>query len=526
MGCDSTNTLPPGWAKCSIGDVSLPISKIDPKDNPDREIKYIDISSIDNIRHVIGSVKQYRLTDAPSRARQIVHAGDVLLATVRPYLRNIAGVPIDYDEQIASTGFSVLRPAKGISPDFLFYKAISNDFVNALSEAQYGVSYPAVKDDQIRDQPLWLPPTDEQLRVVAKIEELFSELDKGAESLRQARRQLTLYRQSVLKHAFEGKLTAQWRAENKEKLETPDQLLARIKREQKARHEKQLKEWKAAVEVWNADSRLGKKPPRPKKATHPIPVAVEDLLALDKLPEGWYWSAFSAIAASIQIGPFGSLLHKKDYLVGGTPLVNPSHIRCQRIEPDRALTVSPDKLNQLRKYVMQENDIVIGRRGEMGRCTVVTVAEAGWLCGTGSLFVRLLPSMNPYFYSWVMSSKRVKDFLAASSIGTTMQNLNEGILHRVPVPVCSRHEQDEALREIDRQYSTLDQIEAGIDSWIAKSITLRQSILKKAFSGQLVPQDPDDEPASVILDRIKAQRKQRVESTMVRRRTKKKRDLA
>ena len=180
MGCDSTNTLPPGWAKCSIGDVSLPISKIDPKDNPDREIKYIDISSIDNIRHVIGSVKQYRLTDAPSRARQIVHAGDVLLATVRPYLRNIAGVPIDYDEQIASTGFSVLRPAKGISPDFLFYKAISNDFVNALSEAQYGVSYPAVKDDQIRDQPLWLPPTDEQLRVVAKIEELFSELDKGA----------------------------------------------------------------------------------------------------------------------------------------------------------------------------------------------------------------------------------------------------------------------------------------------------------------------------------------------------------
>ncbi len=526
MGSDSANTLPLGWARCSIGDVSLPISKIDPKDDPDREIDYIDISSIDNTRNVIGSVKRYRLNDAPSRARQIVHAGDVLFATVRPYLRNIACVSNDYDEQIASTGFSVLRPAVGISPDFLFYKAISKDLVDALSEVQYGVSYPAVKDDQVRDQPLWLPPKDEQLRVVAKIEELFSELDKGVESLKQVRRQLAVYRQSVLKHAFEGKLTAQWRAENKHKLETPEQLLARIKQERKARCEEQLKDWKGAVEAWNEGGRLGKKPSRPKKLTDLLPVAVEDLLALDKLPEGWSWSAFSSIAANIQIGPFGSLLHKKDYLVGGTPLVNPSHIRCHRIEPDRALTVSPDKLRQLRKYVMHRNDIVIGRRGEMGRCAVVTVAESGWLCGTGSLFVRLLPSMNPYFYSWVMSSQRVKDFLAASSIGTTMQNLNEGILHRVPVPVCSRLEQDEVLRQIETQYSMLDRIESGIDSWIAKSITLRQSILKQAFSGQLVPQDPNDEPASVLLDRIKAERKQKAKSGMVRRSTRNKRATA
>ena len=175
---------------------------------------------------------------------------------------------------------------------------------------------------------------------------------------------------------------------------------------------------------------------------------------------------------------------------------------------------------------MQKNDIVVGRRGEMGRCSVVTEAESGWLCGTGSLFVRLLPSMNPYFYSWVMSSQRVKDFLAASSIGTTMQNLNEGILHRVPVPVCSRLEQDEVLRQIETQYSMLDRIESNIDSWIAKSITLRQSILKQAFSGQLVPQDPNDEPASVLLDRIKVERQQKAKSGMVRRRTRKKRATA
>ena len=146
---NAENGLPKGWAECSIGQVTLPVSKIDPKGEPDREIDYIDIASIDNTRQVIGQVKRYQLKDAPSRARQIVRSGDVLFATVRPYLRNIASVPNDYDQQIASTGFSVLRPAEDICPGFLFYKAISRDFVNALTGAQYGVSYPAVKDEQV-----------------------------------------------------------------------------------------------------------------------------------------------------------------------------------------------------------------------------------------------------------------------------------------------------------------------------------------------------------------------------------------
>ena len=95
--------------------------------------------------------------------------------------------------------------------------------------------------------PLPVPPLNEQHRIVAKIEELFSELDKGIESLKAARAKLNIYRQAVLKHAFEGKLTAQWREETKDKLETPEQLLAHIKQEREARYEQQLQEWKAAV---------------------------------------------------------------------------------------------------------------------------------------------------------------------------------------------------------------------------------------------------------------------------------------
>ena len=95
-----------------------------------------------------------------------------------------------------------------------------------------------------------MPPINEQCRIVTKVEELYSELDKGIESLTIAREQLQNYRQAVLKHAFEGKLTEQWREENKDKLETADQFLARIMQEREVRYEKRLEVWKAAVDEW------------------------------------------------------------------------------------------------------------------------------------------------------------------------------------------------------------------------------------------------------------------------------------
>lgn len=366
-----------------------------------------------------------------------------------------------------------------------------------------GSGTPHVDPDLLWNYEFPIPPLNEQRRIVSKIEELFSELDKGVESLEKVREQLKVYRQAVLKHAFEGKFTAQWREENKDKLETPEQLCARIKHEREMQYGQQINDWRDAVRKWEAKGKLGKKPSKPKKLVHLPLLTDEDLLILPKLPTGWSWFTLSAIADNIQIGPFGSLLHKADYIVGGTPLINPTHIRFQRIEPDQTLTVNSNKLGQLQKYALQKKDIVIGRRGEMGRCAVVTEKESGWICGTGSLFIRLLPSMNPNFYSQILSSQRVKDFLAAYSIGTTMQNLNEGILHRIPVPVCSCHEQDEVFEEIERQLSTLDHMEAVIDSEIQKSAILRQTTLKIAFSGQLVVQDSNDEPASKLLDRIR-----------------------
>ena len=528
MCCDSTITLPPGWARCSIGDVSLPISKIDPKDDPDREIHYIDISSIDNIRHVIRSVKQYRLTDAPSRARQIVHAGDVLFATVRPYMRNIACVPSDYDEQIASTGFSVLRPAEGISPDFLFYKAISKDLVDALSEVQYGVSYPAVKDNQVRDQPLWLPPADEQLRIVAKIDELISELDKGIESLKAACRQLAVYRQSVLKHAFEGKLTARWRAENEDKLEMPEQTLARIERERSARYEQQLNEWNAAVKEWEEGGKSGIKPSKPAGFKSQVPIVLSELTELPDIPQLWQYVRLSELAL---IG-LGMSVSKSRKLTNPfqIPYLSVANVQRGELDLSRVKTMEIEH-SQLPRLALRRWDVLFnegGDRDKLGR---------GWVweaqiepCITQNHVFRASPFFESHRHSkWISHWGNTFGQLYFEAQGkqtTNLASINKTVLSRFPIPLPPIAEQEQIIQRLESQMAIVDHLERDVTNSLGQLSALRQSILKKAFSGQLVPQDPNDEPALVLLDRIKAERKQRAMSGMDRRRARKRRAIA
>lgn len=191
----------------------------------------------------------------------------------------------------------------------------------------------------------------------------------------------------------------------------------------------------------------------------------------------------------------------------GIPLINPTHIKNQKIEPNYNLTVNFEKIKELQEFVMNIGDIVIGRRGEMGRCAVVTETENGWLCGTGSLYIRLIDGMNSYFYSWILGSERVKSFLSEFSVGTTMQNLNQKILHSVPVPLCINEEQIEVFSRFSYQYEQVEKKIFDMAASIRSADAQRKNILKDAFSGKLVPQDPNDEPASVLLERIKLQKK-------------------
>jgi len=209
------------------------------------------------------------------------------------------------------------------------------------------------------------------------------------------------------------------------------------------------------------------------------------------------------VCDEIQIGPFGTQLHKHDYISNGIPLVNPNHIQGGKIVPDLDLTVSKTKYKELTNYHLKVGDVIMGRRGEMARCALVNEKENGWLCGTGSLFFRPnLKKVHPEYLYWALSSQNTKTFLEGESKGTTMSNLNLTIVKTIPIILPSLKEQKEIVRKVEELFHFADSIETRYQKAKAWFDKLPQSILAKAFRGELVPQNENDEPASELLKRI------------------------
>ncbi|CAK3967500.1 type I restriction enzyme, S subunit [Vibrio crassostreae] len=191
-------------------------------------------------------------------------------------------------------------------------------------------------------------------------------------------------------------------------------------------------------------------------------------------PKGWETESLDTIA-KVQIGPFGSQLHKEDYIADGIPLINPTHIVKGQIVPDMNLTLTPEKFETLPNYHLETGDIIMGRRGEMGRTALIDEYSQGWFCGTGSLYIRITSQLvQPAFLNSVMSCSSMKTWLEEQSLGATMPNLNKKILHSIQVPIpttavqknyalaldvlCKqRQEQKEHIKELDGLFNALMQ---------------------------------------------------------------------
>ena len=193
----------------------------------------------------------------------------------------------------------------------------------------------------------------------------------------------------------------------------------------------------------------------------------------------------SSIVEDIRIGPFGTVLHKEDYIDGGIPVINPQHIKQNAIIPSSKTTISEAKASELASYRLKANDIIMGRRGEMGRTAAITEKESGWICGTGSIRFRLKSEFDAEFYAQILSSPSVVHYLEENATGTTMKNLNEEIVKHIPVPKITRQQQIDINSTLEATLSVCDSIEKTVDTALQQAEAMRQSILKKAFEGEL-----------------------------------------
>jgi type I restriction enzyme S subunit len=201
--------LPEGWVWARLGDVSREAGRIDPARQMQGQFTYIDLSAVDDGK--VFKPQHLPVGEAPSRARQPVASGDTLLSCVRVYLRNNAVVPPELDGAVASTAFCVLRPTTALDPNFLFWFVHSRKFTETLIPLQRGNSPPAVLDDDVRDQWMPIAPLAEQRRIVARIDELFTDIADGETELTRARDDFGTLRRSLLKAAVSGGLTREWR---------------------------------------------------------------------------------------------------------------------------------------------------------------------------------------------------------------------------------------------------------------------------------------------------------------------------
>ncbi len=409
---------------------------------------------------------------------------------------NSSGAGLAFSNHMTS-----LRFAPEINPQFAAYQLhflwMARYFLHRCVKHVNQASISAT--DLAKSIPFVAPPANEQHRIVAKIEELFSELDAGIESLKTAQAQLKVYRQSLLKHAFVGKLTAQWREQNKDNLESAEALLARIQTERTKRYQQQLKEWEAA-------GKPGSKPKAPKPLP---PLTAEELAELPELPEGWAWVSLEALIAGVDQG-WSPKCESHPAAENEWGVIKTTAIQHGRFDSHENKAV-PHGMEPRTQHELRAGDILVTRAGPRVRvgvcCLVRSVREKLMNCDKAYRIRAIDALCLSDYLEGVLNSPRVLDVIEQikSGINDSGVNLNQGAFLGLTIPFCSRGEQAEVMAQVEQKLSEVDQLALTLTTSLQQAEALRQSILKKAFSGQLVPQDPNDEPASALLARIKAE---------------------
>ncbi|MDP2737963.1 MAG: restriction endonuclease subunit S [Pseudorhodobacter sp.] len=493
--------LPGGWVECRLSDIAEVNPALDRCPYPANGlVHFVPMPAVGAETGAI-NVTQHRPYVEVKKGYTAFVGGDVLFAKITPCMENgkMAVVPdLPLSVAFGSTEFHVLRSKMDIVSEYIYYFVSGRAF---RYEAEYqmtgAVGQKRVPTSFVAEHAFPLPPLSEQHRIVAKIEALFSELDAGSASLTRARAQLKTYRQALLKAAFEGKLTAPWRAANPDKLDAPETLLSRIRTERDTRYAAALTDWQNGMSDWRAGGEVGRKPGKPSRPEWPKEFDFSELVSL---PLGWTYVPFEGLAYSIRNG----ISHKPNE-AGTLPIFRISAVRPMAFDmADFRFLIGSDEYDDFR---LEAGDLVFTRYN--GSRAYVGVAAVYRGDGSHVYPDKLIrcdvesERLGAGFLEKAVNCGEPRAFIE-SRIRTTagQAGISGADLKAMPVPICGPQEQAEINRILDVQLSQILNMDSEITTALAKITALRQSILKKAFSGQLVAQDPADEPAAALLARL------------------------
>lgn len=424
------------------------------------EFTYVDISSIDRDSKRIVDSKVLPVAEAPSRAKQVLKAGDVVVSMTRPNLNAVALVPPDLDGAIGSTGFHVLR-AKDAEPSFLFYVVQTTGFIDAMCYKVQGALYPAVRPKDVSSFCLPLFSLSTQRWIVSEIETQFTRLDAGVASLRRVQANLKRYRAAVLKAACEGKLVpteAELAKKEGRSFESGETLLQRILSERRNK--------------WTGRGKY-KEP------------AVPNTANLPPLPEGWTWATVEQLG-EVQLGRQRSPKNVSKYFP--TKYIRAANITEQGLDITDILKMefTPEERE---RYVLRGGDIVLseasGSVSQVGKPAV-------WrdelpLCCFQNTVIRLRPFvLDSKFVLTIFRHFYTNSIFAKVAGGVGINHLGAEKFSSIAFPIPPLTEQTRIVEGVERRLSVVEELESVVSANLQRATRLRQSILHKSFSGELV----------------------------------------
>lgn len=354
-----------------------------------------------------------------------------------------------------------------------------------------------------------IAPYAEQIRIVQKIEELFSEIDDGIQSLETTQKQLNIHRQAILKSALYGELTKEWRKVNNIRLKDSNVLLNQYQKIRENDYLTKLENWKELNKEWEKD-KSGVKPSKPSKLKKIVESSTNGINNFLELPKSWNYIRLGFLIEDPVYGTSKKCNYENNDGLGVLRIPNISKGFIDSTDLKFAY-FSDEEINS---YKLEKDDLLTIRSN--GSVSLVGKTALVRSTDTDKLFAGYLIRLRPFkqhingkYLHYAFESQFVRnqiELLAKSTSG--VNNINSSELQSLIIPIPSLEEQNEIVNQLDNLLDTNQMVFEQLEVEIKKAYHLKSSILSKAFSGQLVPQDPNDEPASVLLERIKAEKEE------------------
>ncbi len=472
--------MPKGWTIASIGSIGKLIhygyTATSTKKNTG--IRYLRITDIQK-GNVVWDDVPFCNVPAGKKPNFLLHENDIVFARTGGTVGKSFLIKENVPTAIFASYLIRVILTKHTDPQFIHFFFQSHNYWNQIQKGKTGLKT-NVNAQILSTLVFKLPPLKEQKRIVEKIKEFFLTLDHTKIILENIKLQLNQYRESLLKSAFRGMITEKWRDCN-DSNEDVSIILEKIK---------------------GSQSKMGRKIQKN---------AVFDSFKKYKLPKNWIWSNIYSIAKDLGDSPFGTNLKSKDYVDSGIPVIHGRNIKNNKFYWKYPLYVTKKKFDSLERSHCHPNDIIFQKIGSVGIVAILPIIgnQKSFLLSTNCMKVSTDEKfVSIKFIFYYFSQQIIKRFIEYNAQGTSQPIFNFTTLKSFPIPIMSSEEQQEIVSQIEQGFSLIENIENIINSKIAQLNTLRSIILKQAFEGKLVPQDPNDEPAEILLQRIKQEKEQ------------------